>query len=95
MNEIRLNGAEMVDKVATHAYLKRKLALPEYYGENLDALWDCLSTDSVPKKIIIDKSSTIIEKLGLYGESLINLFRKIAEENDCIDVYIKNETVKK
>ena len=27
----------------THKILKEKLELPDYYGENLDALWDCLT----------------------------------------------------
>jgi ribonuclease inhibitor len=91
MKEIRLNGAKMVDKAATHAYLKRKLSLPDYYGENLDALWDCLSTDASPKKITVDKPALIIENLGEYGESLLKLFREIAAENGCIEVNIVNE----
>lgn len=91
MKEIRLNGAKMLDKAATHAYLKRKLALPDYYGENLDALWDCLSTDVSPKKITLDKPALIIENLGDYGESLLTLFREIAAENGCIEVNIINE----
>ena len=45
MKEIELNGAKMVDKETTHEYLKEKLSLPDYYGANLDALWDCLSTE--------------------------------------------------
>lgn len=88
MKEIRLNGAKMVDKAATHAYLKRKLSLPDYYGENLDALWDCLSTDVSPKKITIDKPDLILKNLGDYGASLLKLFREIAAENGCIEVNI-------
>ena len=88
MKEIRLNGATMVDKATTHAYLKRILSLPDYYGENLDALWDCLSTDASPKKITIDKPDLILKNLGDYGASLLKLFREIAAENGCIEVNI-------
>ena len=91
MKEIRLNGAKMVDKATTHAYLKRKLALPDYYDENLDALWDCLSIDFSQKKIIINKSETIIENLGLYGRLIIKLFQEVVGENECIQVNIENE----
>ena len=40
MNEIVLYGEEM--KENPHEYIKEKLDLPDYYGENLDALYDCL-----------------------------------------------------
>ena len=89
MTEIRLNGREMVDRVATHAYLKQKLALPEYYGNNLDALWDCLSTDFSLKKIVIIEPENIIENLGSYGELLLNVFNQVAEENIFIKVDIE------
>lgn len=38
-----LDGAKLADKASAHAYLKTALALPEHYGNNLDALHDCLS----------------------------------------------------
>lgn len=91
MKEIRLNGAVMVNKAAAHAYLKRKLALPRYYGNNLDALWDCLSTDFSPKVITIRHPEAIIKNLGAYGEALIELFREAAAANDFIQVDIENE----
>ncbi|MDD2353196.1 MAG: barstar family protein [Candidatus Caldatribacteriota bacterium] len=88
MIEIRLNGYRMTDKVTTHEYLKEKLSLPEYYGNNLDALWDCLSTDFSQKKINIYYSDKIIENLGSYGKLIIKLFREISRENGSIEVNI-------
>ena len=37
-----LDASRMTDKETTHDYLKKVLDLPEYYGNNLDALHDCL-----------------------------------------------------
>ena len=91
MKEIRLNGAVMVKKAAAHAYLKRKLALPGYYGNNLDALWDCLSTDFSPKVITIRHPEAIIKNLGSYGEALIQVFLDAAAANEYIHVDIENE----
>ena len=39
---IVLDGTRMTDRAALHAELKRAMALPDYYGGNLDALNDCL-----------------------------------------------------
>jgi ribonuclease inhibitor len=91
MKEIRLNGNEMLNKATTHAYLKEKLALPDYYGENLDALWDCLTADFSPKRITIYNPEAIIENLGSYGESIINLLEQAAEENEHIQVDIERD----
>jgi ribonuclease inhibitor len=91
MKIIHLNGAKMIDKAATHTYLKRRLALPSYYGDNLDALWDCLMSDFSGKKIVIHEPQTIMNNLGSYGESIISLFRKVAEENVSIQVSFKDK----
>ena len=88
MKVIHLNGAKMLDKAVTHAYLKQELNLPAHYGENLDALWDCLSTDFAGKKITIDRTDLITTQLGAYGASLLQLFRDVAAENPHIEVHM-------
>jgi ribonuclease inhibitor len=88
MKEIWLNGAKMTDRESAHSYLKRKLSLPDYYGNNLDALWDYLSTDFSPKRIVIYNLDNLIANLGSYGESIINLLQEVARENEFIDLKI-------
>ena len=89
MKAIRLDGARMLEREEMHSYLKRKLDLPEYYGNNLDALWDCLSTDSLPRKVIICNTGMLLDNMGPYGEKLIKVFVDVAKQNGCIEVEIK------
>ena len=92
MQEIKLFGENMLNKEKTHAYLEEKLSLPGYYGKNLDALWDCLSTDISQKNIVIYNPVKIIENLGPYGKSLINIFLKASKENNFIKLEFKDLT---
>ena len=91
MKEVRLNGAKMTDKKTTHAYLKSELELPDYYGNNLDALWDCLTTDFSLKYISICNADILIDNLGAFGEAIIRLFKDAAKENDCLQVNFEVE----
>ncbi|CZR02534.1 barstar family protein [Trichococcus ilyis] len=84
MEIIRLDGRKMTDRKATHAYLKRKLHLPEYYGNNLDALWDCLTTDFSGKMIILQHPQLVPKQLGDYGEALVRLMKEVAAANSAI-----------
>ncbi len=88
MEEIRLDGVEMTDKKKTHSYIKEKLALPDYYGNNLDALWDCLSTDYSQKIIVIVHPGKLVENLGQYGGQLIAVFQEAATVNPFLHVKV-------
>lgn len=71
MNEVVLYGEEMQEN--PHEYIKEKLDFPDYYGGNLDALFDCLS--ELSDKIIIIKDSTLLD------EDLIDTFKDASSEN--------------
>ena len=43
MKRVEIYGAQLTDKEAVHDALSAALALPEWYGRNLDALHDCLT----------------------------------------------------
>ena len=43
---ITIDVSRLNERESAHAYLQDILALPKYYGKNLDALYDCLTTMS-------------------------------------------------
>ena len=57
-----------------HAYLQAVLALPEYYGANLDALYDCLTEIEEPTEIMISAKVSQEQYLGEYGVMLLAVF---------------------
>jgi|GEM_PF-2212563 len=78
MNEIILDGKLMED--SPHEYIKNQLEFPDYYGANLDALYDCLG--DLYKKTIIIKNSDLVE------EKLLETFKDANEENPDINLIL-------
>ena len=81
MKTVWLNSRKMVTAKGTHYYLKRKLDLPSYYGANLDALWDVLSTVSEPLQVNLLFRDQMVKNLGRYSDDLIQVFRDAAKAN--------------
>ena len=71
----------MCEKELAHEYLQEMLELPEYYGKNLDALWDIVSTISEDTHITFSSSVTMLNALDTYGSRLLHLFFEADSEN--------------
>ncbi len=71
-----LDAARMTDKASSHAYLKAALALPDHYGANLDALYDCLTDLSEGEIHFVN-----LEAAGPYFEKILPVFRDAEAEN--------------
>ncbi|MHA6252433.1 barstar family protein [Oceanobacillus sp. CAU 1775] len=81
MNHVTIDGRKMNNRESVHPYLKSVLQLDGYYGDNLDALWDAVSTFHQSLKIELIHREVMIENLGSYGVAIIELFEEAAQEN--------------
>ena len=88
MKTVTLNGARMTSVETTHQYIAYKLRFPKYYGGNLDALWDILSTESEPILIRLVNTDRMNQSLGDYAKLVLNVIYEAAAENKKIHVKI-------
>ena len=58
-----------------HGYLKELFDFPEYYGENLDALYDCLC-ELNPTEVIVINS----DDLNKFSLKVLDVFDEVADE---------------
>ncbi|MDM8533983.1 barstar family protein [Clostridiaceae bacterium HSG29] len=89
MKYVILDGTKMINIEKSHKYLKETLLLSDYYGENLDALWDELSTMGEAIYIELINVSELHNNLKTYAKSLIELFNEVSIDNKLIDFNIK------
>lgn len=54
MRTVRLNLERCRSREEAHRYLKAKFGFPEYYGENLDALYDCMTDIAEDTEIVFE-----------------------------------------
>lgn len=86
--EVILDCTKFTDRAATHAYLKDQLGLPEYYGNNLDALYDCLT--ELSDRAILLLNPAALSQLGEYGSTLLETMRDAARDNPSLELSIGN-----
>lgn len=83
-----LSGKTEERRALCHDTLKSVLGLPEYYGRNLDALYDCM-TDPCEETIL-----TLINaddpEIDAYGRTVIRVLGDCARENDSLTVSFKH-----
>ena len=89
MNIVVLDGRKMTDRETAHLYLQKKLNLPDYYGKNLDALYDCLTETGKPVQIIVSYVAEMQDNLRRYADSLLNTLEAAEEKNPNISVIIE------
>ena len=86
--QVIIDGRKMTDKQTLHAYLKEQCKFPDYYGNNLDALYDVLTDRQEPLEIRLEYAQDLKEILCGYGEAFIETLEDAAASCQNIQVEI-------
>ncbi len=90
--QITIDFSNCNNWVEAHELIKKELELPEFYGCNLDALWDAvtgLMYVPVNIKIIFKPETVAAEKLADEIEKIIQVFQEAEEEYNQIRLTVE------
>ena len=88
MKTIILDGSCMTDRTAAYRHIAEQMNFPSYFGKNLDALWDLLTTYG-EADVSLFHASALLNGLGSYGCKMLSCFYEAAKENPSLHFRIE------
>lgn len=85
MNQLVIDGNFIESKAQLHELIAHELQFPDWYGKNLDALFDCLTDLSEETAIEIKNADLLRETLGGYADRLLQAVSEASEINRMIE----------
>ena len=79
-------GQEIRTREELHKTLSQQLGFPDYYGNNLDALFDILTMTAEPISIQIYAPERLEANLGRYYSLFLAVLQDAGEENAHVSV---------
>ena len=78
---VRLQGKAIQSLDEFYSEIARKLRLPNYFGRNLDALWDVLTTDvKGPVELVWEDTEVSKKPMGKDFEKVAGLLKDVEKE---------------
>ena len=90
METIRLDGAGLCRREEAMELLGRALALPEWWGRNLDALYDCL-TGGLGRPVRLELSGQEAMEATAFGRRLWRVLEDAAAAGACFELAAEEE----
>lgn len=90
MKDCIIHGDQISDWDTLYDQLSEDLALPEWFGRNLDALYDCLS-DLKTSQITVYHWAALTERLGKKASALRQVLTDAGLENPSLTVCILDD----
>ena len=88
MKHVILDCTPMVDEKSVHDQFSQALDFPAYYGRNLDAMYDLLSSSSELKLTLTNAKA--ISKLFRYGDNLMLTLRDAEQANPLFTLEVED-----
>ena len=75
-----------------HEYFKTVFQLPDHYGRNMDALWDCLYYSfELPTTITLKNVSAIPAEMQETVDVMLELFDDLQREDKKVTVIVESD----
>ena len=87
MKEVTLDCRGFVPRSALHKAFAEALSFPDHYGNNLDALHDCLTGLSEETVLVLLFWEPAEAALGRYGAALKRVLEDSASENPRLHIH--------
>lgn len=91
METVVIDGEKMLNRRAAHDHLTEQLALPDYYGRNLDALYDMLSEREGQTQLVVRHCNTLLSWLGDYGKALCQTLEDAERANPGLEIIFTDQ----
>ena len=91
MKEVNLRGGEVQSMAEVHRVFAEGLQFPDWYGGNLDALYDLLTAEGEEVRIVLWEEALLRQTLGARCRALLRVLRDAAEENENITLVFAGE----
>lgn len=92
MKHITLDFSGIKTMYDLHTYLKKAFKLPNYYGYNMDALWDCLHCSfAEPTTIVLKHISALPNEMNEAVRIMNELFDDLEKQDEEITIHISED----
>lgn len=87
METVRLSGSLLRRRETAMELLGAALELPDWWGRNLDALYDCLTQPVCAVRLVVEGRRDVEETA--FGRRLLRVLEDAAEENPHLELELE------